>query len=58
MCMISSVVRVVVGGDVCGKGGGIAMVGCWCGTCGMWVDVGGCVCVLVGGGGCDVYRGV
>ncbi len=56
--MISSVVRVVVGGDVCGKGGGIAMVGCWCGTCGMWVDVGGCVCVLVGGGGCDVYRGV
>jgi hypothetical protein len=59
MCMISSVVRVVVGGGAWEMGGGgVAMVCCWCGTCVIWVDVGGCVCVLVCGGGCDVFRGV
>jgi hypothetical protein len=48
MCMISSVVRVVVGGGACGVGGGgVVMAGCWCDMWVVWVDVGGCVCVLV-----------
>ena len=52
MCMISSVVRVVVGGDVCGRwGGGVVTAGCWCCKNVVWLDVGGCVCVLVCGGG-------
>ena len=43
--MISSVVREVVGGDACGRGGGgVGIAGCWCCTCVVWVAVGVCVC--------------
>ena len=57
--MISSVVREVVGGDACGRGGGgIIMTGGWCCTCVVWADVGVGVWVSVCGGGCGVYRGL
>jgi hypothetical protein len=46
--MISSVVRDVVGGDVCGRGGGgVGIAGCWCCTCVVWVAGSGCVYVVV-----------
>jgi hypothetical protein len=46
--MISSVVRDVVGGDVCGRGGGgVGIAGYWCCMCVVWVVGSGCVYVVV-----------